>query len=52
MKARLEEARRNVLHPHDPTTGEALFHPHIGRPPNYQRNHAGLPVGEYLYGMR
>ncbi|KAK9823252.1 hypothetical protein WJX72_001357 [[Myrmecia] bisecta] len=49
---KLAEARKQAEHPLDPVTGQPFYQPKIGRPPSYQRNHAELPIGEYLYGMR
>ncbi len=52
MDTKLAEARKQAEHPLDPVTGQPFYQPKIGRPPSYQRNHADLPIGEYLYGMR
>lgn len=45
------EAKRTAA-PVDPATGQPLFRPVTGRAPAQPRNHAGAPVGEYLYCMR
>ncbi len=52
MEAKLAAVRAAAEHPVDPATGRLLFQPAIGRAPHYRRNQHGLPVGEYLYGMR
>lgn len=52
MEAKLAAVRAAAEHPMDPATGRPLFQPAIGRAPHYHRNQHGLPVGEYLYGMR
>jgi hypothetical protein len=52
MEAKLAAVRAAAEHPVDPATGRPLFQPAIGRAPHYRRNQHGLPVGEYLYGMR
>ncbi len=52
MEAKLAAVRAAAEHPMDPATGRPLFQPAIGRAPHYRRNQHGLPVGEYLYGMR
>ena len=53
VATKLEAVRRErTLHPKDEATGVALFAPQVGRAPTYARNHASLPIGEYLYGMR
>ena len=50
--SKLAAARREADNPKDESTGVPLFAPQIGRAPNYSRNHAALPIGDYLYGMR
>lgn len=50
--SKLAAARREADHPKDESTGVPLFVPQIGRAPTYSRNHAALPIGDYLYGMR
>ncbi|DBA68546.1 TPA: hypothetical protein ACH3X2_013610 [Trebouxia sp. C0005] len=52
MEAKLAAVRAAAEHPVDPATGRPLFQPAIGRAPHHRRNQHGLPVGEYLYGMR
>ena len=38
--------------PVDHETGQGWFQPKIGRKPQFERNLAKLPIGNYLYGMR
>ena len=52
MEAKLAAVRAAAEHPVDPTTGRPFFQPATGRAPHYRRNQHGLPVGDYLYGMR
>ncbi|KAL3139442.1 hypothetical protein ABBQ38_003772 [Trebouxia sp. C0009 RCD-2024] len=52
MEAKMAAVRAAAEHPVDPTTGRPFFQPAIGRAPHYRRNQKGLPVGDYLYGMR
>ena len=52
MEAKLAAVRAAAEHPVDPATGRPFFQPAIGRGPHYRRNQHGLPVGDYLYGMR
>ena len=52
MEAKLAAVRAAAEHPVDPATGRPFFQPAIGRAPHYRRNQHGLPVGDYLYGMR
>lgn len=53
VATKLEALRRErTLHPKDEATGVPLFVPQVGRAPAYSRNHAALPIGDYLYGMR
>lgn len=53
VATKLEAVRRErILHPKDEATGVPLFVPQVGRAPAYSRNHAELPIGDYLYGMR
>lgn len=52
MEAKLAAVRAAAEHPVDPATGRPFFQPAIGRAPHYGRNQKGLPVGDYLYGMR
>ena len=49
---KLEAARAAQAHPKDDATGAPFFAPVVGRAPTYARNHAALPIGDYLYGMR
>ena len=49
---KLEAARGAQAHPKDDATGAPFFAPVVGRAPTYARNHAALPIGDYLYGMR
>ena len=52
MEAKLAAVRAAAEHPVDPATGRPFFHPATGRAPHHRRNQHGLPVGDYLYGMR
>ena len=52
MEAKMAAVRAAAEHPVDPATGRPFFQPAIGRAPHYRRNQKGLPVGDYLYGMR
>ena len=52
MEVKLAAVRAAAEHPVDPATGRPLFQPATGRAPHYRRNQHGLPVGDYLYGMR
>lgn len=45
------EAKRSAA-PVDAATGRPLFTPATGRAPQQPRNHAGAPVGDYLYRIR
>jgi len=50
--ARAAAAAAEAEHPRDPATGRPLFAPATGRAPVHERNHAGVPIGEYLYRMQ
>lgn len=52
LQAKLEEARHKLDGPNDPQTGKRLYHPQTGRAPNFKRNTAGQPIGEYLYNLQ
>ena len=52
VASKLEAARAAQAHPKDDATGAPFFAPQVGRAPAYARNHAALPIGDYLYGMR
>ena len=43
---------RNRTSTHDPTTGQRLFQPKVGRAPNFDRNASGLSVHEFLFASR
>lgn len=49
---RLSNLKAQLEMPMDRETGQAFFQPKTGRPPLFQRNVGGLPIGSYLYGMR
>eukprot|EP00936_MAST-01D_sp_MAST-1D-sp1_P001053 g1053.t1 len=51
------QERLNKLHEKhhgefDPQTGQRLFQPRVGRGPVFERNAAGLPIGEFLFSAR
>ena len=59
LYARKEQSRRRLHYlkeelerPVDHETGQGWFQPKIGRKPQFERNLAKLPIGNYLYGMR
>ncbi|CAD8072696.1 unnamed protein product [Paramecium sonneborni] len=49
---RLEETVMTEEPSHDITTGQKLYRPIIGRPPNNERNNSNLPIGDYLFQLR
>ncbi|CAD8174122.1 unnamed protein product [Paramecium pentaurelia] len=49
---KLEETVMTEEPTHDITTGQKLYRPIIGRPPNNDRNNSNLPIGDYLFQMR
>ncbi|PSC72051.1 expressed ef-hand domain-containing [Micractinium conductrix] len=50
---KLAEAQRQADEaPRDAATGLPLFHPKTHRPPQYERNPEGAPIGEYLYSIK
>ena len=49
---RVERLRKEIARPYDRKTGQKYFQPVVGRGPEFRRNAAQLPIGDYMYGMR